>query len=294
MAPGLLEHLANSYGLQTVTVDDLAAYIAGVSAHPRFTQLFAEDLNSPGIHLPLTAEHDLWREGVRLGRRVIWASSFGERYVDVDDHRAAGRAGLRQAYPDIQYARGIAPTPLPESLIYDPASQELCVGAGMFTGVTERMRAYDVGGRSVLDHWLSARGSRPTGRVGSQLDGIRNRRWSPDWSTEFIEILNVLRHLTQLEPEQASLLDRVVSGTLIDVAELTRRGVLEPPAHTTGSRPPTGQDMLPGMDTVDGQEPAPVQQLPLPPSPSVPSSPPRSRRDAPRRATRSRTDRDHS
>ncbi|MFF4355415.1 type ISP restriction/modification enzyme [Streptomyces sp. NPDC001604] len=116
-APGLLEHLANSFGMPAVAVEDLAAYIAGITAHPAFTETFAEDLNSLGVRLPLAADRSLWHEGVRLGRRILWASTFGDRYSDAADGRPPGPFGIRRAaQPRITYKTRISPTPLPDFL----------------------------------------------------------------------------------------------------------------------------------------------------------------------------------
>lgn len=287
-APGLLEHLGNAFGTHDIPVEDLAAYIAGVTAHPGFTCRFADDLNSLGVRVPLTADRDLWFQAVETGRHVIWAATFGERYVDPGEGRPQGPSGVRErARPEVTYTQRIDPAALPDSLGYDEERQALLVGTGVFTGVSARMRHYDVGGRKVLDGWLAARGSKPTGRIGSPLDRIRSERWNPSWSTELVEILSALRHLTELEPAQAALLERIVAGPLIDMAELTRRGVLEPPAHTAVSRPPAPTDVLPGMEAVDGQEAPPVGPLPPRlPDPVRPTPPGRARRAASRRAER--------
>ncbi|MEX1659461.1 type ISP restriction/modification enzyme [Streptomyces pseudovenezuelae] len=262
-APGLLEHLANSFGVRAVPVEDLAAYIAGITAHTTFTETFANDLNSLGVRLPLTADRGLWHEGVRLGRRVLWASTFGERYADASEGPLPGRAGVRNgAQPGITYATRIAPKPLPDSLQYDEQRQAIVIGTGVFTGVSLRMRNYEVGHRKVLDQWFAARSSRPTGRIGSPLDRMRSKRWRSEWSTELVDVLSALCHLTSLEAEQATLLDQVLAAPLINVAELTRRGVLEPPAHTASPRPAASTDeMLPGMADVDGRETPPVRPL---------------------------------
>ncbi|MFE9395970.1 type ISP restriction/modification enzyme [Streptomyces flavidovirens] len=270
-APGLLEHLANAYGLGTVSEDDLLAYVAGVTAHPAFTRRFAEDLNTPKVRVPLTADRELWHEAVSLGRRAIWASTFGERQACAEEGRPPGALHLcRSADPQVQYVTSVDPAVLPGSLEYDAGRGALLVGTGVFVGVSARMREYDVGGRKVLDGWLAARGSRPTGRIGSPLDRMRTPRWKPEWSKELVEVLSALRHLTDLEPTQEALLARVVAGPLIDVAELTRRGILEPPLRTQGARPAAwGLDALPGMESVDGQEPTPVKPIATAPPPEV-------------------------
>lgn len=273
IAPGFLEHLANSFGIPSVSVEDVAAYMAAVAAHPEFTARFEKELNSPGVRIPWTADRDVWGSAVTIGRRVIWAATFGERYVDAEAGRPRGGTLLRKVTePEVQYAVPVDPDSLPDKLGFDAESQALTVGDGVFLGVDERMRSYDVGGRKVLDAWLAARGGRPYGRAGSPLDGMRPRTWRPRWSVELAEILSVLRLLTAAEPTQAQILERVLAGPLIDVAELSRRRVLDPPRRTQAARPPTEGDLLPGMDQLETQEAPPVQPL----QPAVDSVPPTS------------------
>lgn len=274
ITPGLLPHLANSYGLQQVLPEDLLAYIAAVTAHPAFTELYADDLNSLGVRIPLTADRGLWHEAISLGHHVLWASTFGARCINPDDGRPAGKSNWwRRLHPEITYAQEVTPDTLPSAISYDVERQHLVIEGGIFTGVTPRMRNYTTGGRNVLDSWLAYRSDRTTGKVSSGLDRERPERWEPDWSRELVEILAVLRHLTALEPHQEELLNRIVAAPLIDVAELTRRRIL--PAPERAQHAHTGPDhaFLPGMETVDVQPPGPVDPLSLPNAPADPTQP---------------------
>ncbi|WP_329550263.1 type ISP restriction/modification enzyme [Streptomyces sp. NBC_01356] len=283
IAPGLLQHLANAYGISSISADDLAAYIAGVTAHPAFTQKFSKELNSPGVRIPITADRGLWLDAIRIGHKIIRVSTFGQPF-NGEESEADDSSG-----DPVTYAARVDPSDLPSSLSYDPERQTLQVGTGVFRGVTERMRHYDVGGRKVLDSWLTARCGKPKGRNISALDWIRSERWRPQWSNELIEILQVLKHLTRLEPSQASLLEDVLNGPLIDVAELTRRGVLQAPAYTNRPRSPNPDEaVLPGMDDLDGQPPSPVKPLdPAPPDRPTDTTPQQhERRSSPARTRR--------
>ncbi|WP_255951956.1 type ISP restriction/modification enzyme [Streptomyces odontomachi] len=265
IAPGLLHHLANSYGLPEVFPEDLLCYIAAVAAHPAFTERYADDLNSLGIRLPLTADGGLWHEAISLGRHILWASTFGKRCINPGDRRPAGTSNWwRRINPEIMYAREVAPDRLPSTMTYDSEREHLVIEGGIFTGVTPRMRGYTTGGRNLLDSWLAYRSDRTTGKVTSELDRERSQHWEHDWSRELIEVLAVLSHLTALEPQQKELLNRVVAAPLIDVAELTRRRIL--PVPERAKRAHTGPDcaFLPGMESVDGRPPGPVGPLPLP------------------------------
>ncbi|WP_181138687.1 type ISP restriction/modification enzyme [Streptomyces sp. Ru73] len=263
VAPGLLQHLANSFGGLSVTADALAAYVAALTAHPAFTHRFVDELNTPGVRVPLTADRALWQEAVALGRRVIWAATFGERCADESDGRPVGGDGIwASAEPHIEYVIPVGRDQLPTRVDYDASDRTLHIGSGVFTSVTERMRHYEVGGDNVLDRWLSRRSGRPAGRRGSPLDDIRTTEWQPAWSHELQEILAALRHLTDLEPAQAQLLERVLASPLITVQELCRRRILVVPPQAAKRRPvPRPEDMLPGLEGIDGQTPHAVQPI---------------------------------
>ncbi|MEW2164015.1 type ISP restriction/modification enzyme [Streptomyces sp. NPDC007084] len=178
ITPGLLHHLANSFGLQEVVPEDLLAYIAAITAHPAFTENFAEDLNSLGVRVPLTAAGDLWHEAVHLGHRILWASTFGTHSISPGEGRAVGTpAWWRSLHPEIKYAREVAPDGLPSHISYNSENEHLIIEGGLFTGVTPRMRNYTTGGRNVLDSWLAYRSSRMAGKVTSELDRERPERW---------------------------------------------------------------------------------------------------------------------
>ena len=274
VTPGLQNHLANSYGLRDVPPADLLAYISAIIAHPAFTERYEEELNSPGVRVPLTADSDLWHESVSIGRHILWASTFGSRCIDPDDGRPLGTSNSwRRLHPEIMYTREVNPSALPSTIRYDSEHEHLIIEEGIFTGVTQRMRNYTTGGRNVLDSWLAYRSNRTVGKVTSELDRERPEHWEHGWSRELIEVLAVLSHLTTLEPQQAELLNRIVAAPLIDVAEFTRRRILPVPEHAKHAHAGPAHDFLPGMETVDGQPPGPVDPLSLPddrPGPALP------------------------
>ncbi|MET9362327.1 type ISP restriction/modification enzyme [Streptomyces sp. NPDC006632] len=269
VTPGLLPHLANSYGLQQVLPEELLAYVAAVTAHPGFTERYADDLNSPGVRIPLTSDRGLWREAVGVGYHVLWASTFGTRCINPEDGRPAGTSNWwRRLHPEITYAREVASDTLPSAVTYDIEGQHLVIGSGIFTGVTPRMRNYSTGGRNVLDSWLAYRSDRTPGKVTSELDRERPERWEPGWSRELVEVLAVLSHLTTVEPQQAQILSRIVAAPMIDVTELTRRHILPVPARAQHAHIGPDHAFLPGMDAVDGQPRGPVEPLSLPDAPA--------------------------
>jgi hypothetical protein len=56
VVPGLLQHLSNSYGNQIVSAEDLAAYIAAITAHPDLTSRFRDELTTRGVRVPLIGD----------------------------------------------------------------------------------------------------------------------------------------------------------------------------------------------------------------------------------------------
>lgn len=65
-----------------VAAEDVLAYIACIVAHPAYTRRFRQELGTPGIRVPMTANRELWNQTVALGRHVIWLHTYGERFVD--------------------------------------------------------------------------------------------------------------------------------------------------------------------------------------------------------------------
>ena len=58
----------------------------------------------------------------------------------------------------------------------------------------------------------------------------------PEYSTELLELLNVLGLLTDMEPAQADLLVRICAAPLLTVQELTASGALEKPPITESAK----------------------------------------------------------
>ena len=211
------------------------SYLAAVVAHPAFTARFAADLVQPGLRIPLTADAALFAEATTLGREVVWLHCYGERFSDP----AAGRPRQAPRLPKEQApfipadgAIPSAPEPLPETMDYDPATRRLKIGSGYVENVTPEMWAYEVSGKQVLRHWFSYRRrdrSRPIigdRRPPSPLDSIQPDHWLPEYTTDLLNLLNVLGRLVALEPAQADLLARICHGKLITVDDLRAAGVL--------------------------------------------------------------------
>jgi hypothetical protein len=67
-------------------------------------------------------------------------------------------------------------------------------------------------------------------RCGRARQHIQATAWRAEYTSELIDLLNVLGMLADLEPEQAELLRDSIEGPLISVDELTAANVLPVPA----------------------------------------------------------------
>jgi hypothetical protein len=125
---------------------------------------------------------------------------------------------------------------MPDSIDYDAGKKRLLIGRGYVENVEPGAWSYEVSGKQVLPQWFSYRKKhreRPIigdRRSPSPLGEIQPDHWLSGYTTELINLLNVLGLLVGLEPEQASLLEKVCTGPLISAEELHDAGALELPA----------------------------------------------------------------
>ena len=236
--PRLLTHLTQKYGVE-VSAEDVVAYLAATAAHPAFTARFQDDLSTPGLRIPLTAKKKTFAEAVELGRTIIWLHTFGERMTDPARGRPAQPPRLPAARrPNIPKAGAIPqePAAMPDTIRYDADKKRLLIGTGYVENVEPGVWNYEVSGKQVLLQWFSYRKKnreRPIigdRREPSPLGKIQPDHWLAEYTTELINVLNVLGWLIDLEPAQAALLEKICSGPVISVEELRAAGALELPA----------------------------------------------------------------
>lgn len=229
----LLELLAEHAG-GAVSAEDAFAYVAAIMAHPAFTRRFAADLKRPGLRLPLTAHGALFRKAAELGREIVWLHTYGERFFDAKAARPKGPPRMAKGEAPFVPAKGAippAPEPLPDTLTYDATARRLKIGKGWIENVTPAMWAYEVSGKNVLTQWFSYRRrdrSRPVigeRRPPSPLEQIIPEGWLPEYTSDLIDLLNVLGRLIALEPAQAALLDEICAGPLIKPEILKAAGL---------------------------------------------------------------------
>jgi hypothetical protein len=232
LAPGFLDLLSLRLGA-AVQAEDVLAYVAAITSHPDFTELFVEDLRTPGIRVPLTADKEVWDQAVAIGRRVLWLHTRGERYEYAQAGRSRGAPEVSDTKrrPLVKVAIPGTPELYPDELTYDSETKTLFVGEGQVAPVAQEVIDYQVSGMNVLRKWFGyRRATRPQARgEQSALDDVRPKTWPSAYTTDLLELLRVLTLVTELEPAQAELLTKVMATERITVADLTDAGVLPVP-----------------------------------------------------------------
>jgi hypothetical protein len=232
--PLLLEHLSQVFGCE-VDASSVLAYIAGLAAHPGFITKFAPDLSTPGLRIPITAERDLYWEVVELGREVVWLHTFGERMADSGKNRPKAPPKMSVSErPTITLEGAISgePDQMPDQLSYDESTNRLLVGEGWIENVPLSVWRYEVSGKQVLVQWFSYRRKNrerpPMGdkRPPSQLSSIQPNGWLAEYTSELLNVINVLGRLVALESRQEDVLARVCSGATLSLSSLGASGAL--------------------------------------------------------------------
>ena len=222
LPPGLLTALGATLG-PGIAAEDVMFYVAGVVAHSSYVEQFDEELRTPGLRVPVTADRTLWDQAVALGQHAVWLQTYGER-----GRHPSGAARVRDTPgPHPVYAVPVG-TRMPTGLLYDPERETLHLGDGAWTGVTEEARAYTVGGRNVLDSWVAYRRADPAGKRRSPLSDLVVQVWPSEWSVELSELLSVITQLTDLELDQETLLGSILLAPKISRELLATAGVRWP------------------------------------------------------------------
>ncbi len=231
---------------RAVAADEFMAYLAGVAGHADFVRRFDKDLAVPGLRVPVTASPGLFDEAVRLGRQIVWLQTFGERCVDATQGRPAGAPRLPAGRQPKVPAGGAIPSDgegMPNSIHHDAPRARLLVGSGFIEPVPAAVWNYEVGGKQVLVQWFNSRKrDRERPQIGdrrqpSPLGDIQPDHWLAEYTTELLNVLNVLGLLVDLEPQAADLLERICSGALISESSLREQGVFFPEGHQPATAP---------------------------------------------------------
>lgn len=100
------------------------------------------------------------------------------------------------------------------------------------------------------DHYRRKSRERPIigdRRPPSPLGDIQPDTWPAEYTTDLLNLLNVLGLLVDLEPAQAALLERICSGPLLDARALREQGLFDDPrsARLRSSESAHQPDMFP-------------------------------------------------
>ena len=165
---------------------------------------------------------------VETGRRIVWAHTFGERYVDTGDHRPLGPIRLPGG-PRLRSETGEGTHN--RTFEYSAAKGELRIGAGVFENVAPAVHGYEVSGKNVIRTWFNYRRAGARSADPASLESITPDGWRPEWDIELLDVLNSVTALVDLEPEQAELLSAIIDAPQITMDDLTAASVLPVPAE---------------------------------------------------------------
>ena len=191
------------------------AYLAAVTGTAAYQLQFESDLTTPGIRFPVSADAALVEQAQRLGAAILWCHTLGIRGVAPDS--VAGLPVLTipviTARPDTRAGR------MPEGFTYDTETQELRFGAGIATSVSQRVVDYTTSGMPVLRKWFAYRKPDPAGKNSGVLSEINSQRWHDEWTDDLQRILIALTWLVALEAPSGELIEQILAGPLVGVAE---------------------------------------------------------------------------
>ena len=228
--PAVLDLMQKAYG-KAILGEDVYAYIAAVTAHRGYAEHFATDLKQPGLRVPITADLAVFEKAAAVGREVIWLHTFGDRYISKEpsDGRPAGAPRLAKGDAPQVPAKGAISSledDMPQELRYEAVAERLWIGTGYIDNVSPAVWAYEVSGKPVIAHWFSYRcldRSRPIigeRREPSPLGDIQPPGWLAEYTTELLNVINILGRLLLLEPQQQAILIEICDGPIIAADEL--------------------------------------------------------------------------
>lgn len=240
--PGLLDLLSSTYcKRETVTPEDFLAYVYGALAQPVFTARFRQELETRELRVPITKDAELFEKVRDTGARLLWLHTYGERFVPEGEKRGQVPRGTARCTKAVPGRAG----GYPESFAYNDATRTLHVGEGEFAPVAPGVFAFAISGLEVVKSWLKYRMKKGAGKKSSPLDDIRPERWTSRFTTELLELLWVLAATVEGYPEQAKLLEAVISGDCFqadEFPEVPEEMRKPPPAR------PTGGGLFDGLD----------------------------------------------
>ena len=128
---GLLLALETMYQ-RPVTPEDLLAYVYALLGAIAYAERFAPELATPGPHVPITCDGDIFFRVATAGRKLIGIQTYGERLGKAHTGKAKSKKAI-PATPDGY------PHSLKKDVTYHADKQELQVGEGIFGPVSPQV-----------------------------------------------------------------------------------------------------------------------------------------------------------
>lgn len=252
LAPGLVQLLGARLE-SAVDAEEVLAWVAAVvcGVSRKRGEARGRARLSPVRVVPFTANRELWRRGVALGRRSLWLHTRGARGapgapgtpgVEGAPGPAAPAGATGTGDADISdvprlpggrrpYVRAPLPSnPGPEALDYDPDERALHIGEGRIAPVDRSAWEFEVSGAPVLQTWFRRR-TEPA--EAGTLAAVRPRVWPREWTSQLLELITTLTLLGELRAATGELVrelaEEAAHGTAPNRSELRRAGVLPPP-----------------------------------------------------------------
>jgi hypothetical protein len=217
VTPGLCQLLSSAYGID-VDPEDIYAYVAAIMFGPSYVERFNESLRTPGPRIPISKSAELFREGVKLGRRFVWLQTYGQRWTPSGEKR--GR--LPRFGFEVESEIPAEVDSYPETYSYDASTQILRVGSGRIAGVSPEVWGYEQSKWRVVERWLAYRMKTRAGRAGdassSALDSIRPQNWT--FTDELLDLLRVVQGCVEMWPAQDELLQSICEADTFTNSEL--------------------------------------------------------------------------
>lgn len=211
--PDILGVIGDSLGI-AVSVTDLFSYTYGVLAHRAFTATFSLQLKGRQLRVPVTKNSDLFVRVKKVGERLLWLHTYGQRLIPTNCLRGQVPSGTARC------TRSVHSDSYPRTFVFDHEKYELKIGDGLITGVSDDVFNFEVSGLKVVQSWLRYRMKDGAGRKSSPLDRIRPDRWSSEFTSELLQLLWLLEHTLGEYRRQAKLLEEVMASDCILASDL--------------------------------------------------------------------------
>ena len=226
IAPGLHRAIQSAIDI-SIEESEIFDYVAGVTGHSGYIEYFKNELQTPGSRIPITKDKNLWAKAVAYGRYIQWLHTFGESGSHPKKYKKISDALPAELRP--QYDKPVGPkAPLPSTIKYDQNANQLSIGEGYWSNVSEKVWEYTVGGKKVLKRWLEQRCISPKKNINSPLDRIVEESWLPEWTEELFEVISILTLLVNLEDEINILFKEIMNNDIFTSDELSMMGVRWP------------------------------------------------------------------